>query len=160
MDYQTCSSAEEPSAVLAKTTSDADDLTGSEKPCRKYRPILVAIDFSPASRRALDIAVTLAERQEAQLVLVHVVKSCVYATHLGRTPADLASVAPPVKQRLETWAAEAIPARLLSRTALFGRSVLSHEIRDAAQKLRADLVSCQPDETLHVNAFPPSRRSD
>lgn len=159
MNFQTCSKAEELSAPFANSKR-ADDLTASGTSSRKFGAILVAIDFSLASRRALDMAIRLAERQEAQLVLAHVVQSAVYATHLSHTPVDLVSMAAPNRQRLQTWAVEAIPASLLTRTALFSRSLLFREIRDAAHQLNADLVSCQSDARVHVTAFPSAVLSD
>jgi nucleotide-binding universal stress UspA family protein len=70
--------------------------------------ILVAIDFSPASRRALRYSIDLAAQSSAQLDLVHVMTPPIPVT-AGPEPLAMAAVAvderPRVLQELETWCA-------------------------------------------------------
>lgn len=59
------------------------------QPERVFSPILVPVDFSPYSMRALERAADLAERFDAMIVVLHVIDSQVgvqgLASHLGKS---------------------------------------------------------------------------
>jgi nucleotide-binding universal stress UspA family protein len=58
-------------------------------PERPFSPILVPVDFSPYSMRALERAADLAERFDAMMVVLHVIDSEMgvqaLASHLGKS---------------------------------------------------------------------------
>ena len=107
------------------------------------RPILVAVDFSESSRRALEVASALARRMEAPLLLLHVWNTrhlAGSAKILPQLEAWLGEQKTEVAHRLETWASE-VRSSGLEVTARVEDGVASRQIPDIARLSRARLVA-------------------
>ena len=96
------------------------------------RRILLATDFSPASRRAFEEAVSFCRRNDAELVLAHV-----YRTP-GTLPAEMA-LTPDTVEQIDAKLSEAADSRL---------RVLLDEARRAGVRGRILLLSGAPDEAI------------
>ena len=106
-----------------------------------WSKIVCAVDFSEASRIALEHAAELARRFHAELVLVHVWKGPPGAENTGLTPPTLANEEEAeLAGKLEAWEREAeqIAGREV-RTVLTRGSPASEVTRIASEE-RADLV--------------------
>jgi universal stress protein A len=124
--------------MTARTTRSA---RASALPVR-VKSILVPVDFSPPSNRALDYATMLARQFDAKLTLLHVIEPVatpdfVAAFPLAMEDDELMAAA---KERLEKLAKSAgMPRGTVEKTLVrFGRSF--HEIAEAARTLKADLI--------------------
>jgi nucleotide-binding universal stress UspA family protein len=110
-----------------------------------FKQILVPVDFSPASREALDHAAALARTSKAAVTLMHVVESVQYAT-----PADLFGAAANLgmledEQRRVAQKELARLAARLQKRGLRVRTVLAsgtpaRAIVNAARRLKAGLI--------------------
>jgi len=124
-----------------KTKAAKKATTGAPLPLR-IKSILVPLDFSPSSKKALDYAVALARQFKAKLTLLHVVEP------MG-TP-DFAASFPLVMENDKLMAAAKIELERAVKTARvprglmekilvrFGRSF--HEITEAARTRKVDLI--------------------
>jgi nucleotide-binding universal stress UspA family protein len=104
----------------------------------EVRHILVPLDFSGASRQALDYAVPFAQEFGAKITLVHVIPPQVYYP-LGVKLYEEAEVFEAAKKTLASRAAELVPPELLRETALC-RGHPYEEIVRLAQETDADLI--------------------
>jgi nucleotide-binding universal stress UspA family protein len=107
------------------------------------RRILVPLDFSPPSLKALHYAKAFARQFHARLVLVHVMEPVVFPSELGYAPlateALERSFEEEAQAKLSAMGAEIGAAGLLVETRLrVGRPF--HEIALAAAELDADLI--------------------
>ena len=106
------------------------------------RSIVVPLDFSPESRRALTYAISLARRLDARLTLLHVVEPVAAPNFAAPIPLAMENdrVMAAAQSELEKLARkEKIPRELLEKSVVrFGRSF--HEITDAARTRKADLI--------------------
>ena len=106
------------------------------------KSILVPIDFSPSSKKALAYAVPFAEQFGARIILVHVVEPVAMPDFANYYPLAIENdkVMASCKVRLEQLIKErAIEPKLVEKTLVrHGRSF--HEIADAARTLKADLI--------------------
>lgn len=110
----------------------------------KFRRILVATDFSPASRPAFRTALDLARAQRGRLAIVHVLPSVAPMGVEGYVSARMyeemeASARRWAQKRLDRLVAEARSARVGARPLLIEGA--AHEaIARAARSERADVV--------------------
>lgn len=90
----------------------------------KIRKLLCPIDFSPASREALEEAVDLARQHQAELTVVHVLapvpvgvpEALIDPSYVQRLYDDVAGELAVWKQQAETMGAPAVKARRLDGT--------------------------------------------
>jgi universal stress protein A len=106
-----------------------------------FQKILVAIDFSEHSKKALLQALSLAQEYDASLCLVHVVEPASFINDLSNVAIAKpnAEVAAEAKSSLVTWAEANIPASIpVSFEVRIGKPF--NEISLLAGKLKADLI--------------------
>lgn len=122
----------------AKRTKPA---TTSLLPLR-IKSILVPLDFSAPSKKALDYAVAVAKQFRAKLTLLHVVEPVGTADFAAAFPLVMEDdkLMAAAKRELETTVKSArIPRSMLEMVLVrFGRSF--HEIAEAARTRKVDLV--------------------
>lgn len=122
----------------------------SPKPARRNaaarmpgtRCILVPVDFSRFSEKAVRHAVEYARQSGGKIVLLHVQPVPYYPAELGFMPASIPAIAPQsreLRQRLDAEARRLVPPELLDRTELRTGTAF-HEICTAARRRRADLI--------------------
>lgn len=101
--------------------------------------ILVPLDFSEDSLKALRYALRFAEQFGARITLVHVVEPMIYPPDAGFIPLDQTQMVKASKRRMAALAREAVPAKQLERTAVvFGNP--AHEIASLARRRKFDLI--------------------
>jgi nucleotide-binding universal stress UspA family protein len=107
----------------------------------KLQSILVPVDFSWPSKKALQYAVPFAEQFGAKITLLFVAEPRV-------VPAELGFIPPAFQEddfihksieRLNELAAQAMPERVLEKT-LVGSGVPFQEITESARGLKSDLI--------------------
>ena len=108
----------------------------------RIKSILVPLDFSPSSKRALDYAVSLARQFKAKLTLLHVVEPMGTPDFAASFPLMMEDdkLMAAAKNELEhALKAARVPRGLVERILVrFGRSF--HEITEAARTRKADLI--------------------
>jgi universal stress protein A len=108
----------------------------------RIKSVLVPVDFSPASKRALEYAVGMASQFKATLTLLHVVEPVATPDFAASFPLALEdeSLMAAAKRQLEqTVKAARVPRGMVEKVLVrFGRSF--HEIADAARTRKADLI--------------------
>lgn len=102
--------------------------------------ILVPVEFSDSSKRALRTAVMLAKKLDAKITLLHVVE--VHVT--GSWPFDVASAlagchAKPAAAQLNLWATTEVPSDVLEHSMLL-YGAPAHEIVQLARDEHFDLI--------------------
>jgi nucleotide-binding universal stress UspA family protein len=116
------------------------EMSGGAGSLPGIKRVLVPIDFSPCSLRALDYAVVLAEGCHAKLILLHVVESARYSDEYFGASAD--ENAPHIKaerEHLAETSRKRIGHRVASETLVrMGRPW--SEIPDTAKALGVDLI--------------------
>ena len=131
--------------MKTKTASITKGATGSAMtsplPLR-IKSILVPIDFSPPSKKALDYAVAVARRFKAKLTLLHVVEPVATPDFAASFPLAMENdelVATAQKHLGKVVKAARIPRAIVEKVLVrFGRSF--HEIADAARTRKVDLI--------------------
>lgn len=106
------------------------------------RRIVVPVDFSKCSEKAVHYAAGFARQYGAKITLIHVQPVPYYPPELGLMPASFPSIEPQTKElraKLEAEARRLLPPELLDRTELRTGSAFD-EICAAAKKHRADLI--------------------
>lgn len=107
------------------------------------KEILVPLDFSPLSEKALRYAARLAEKFGAGLTLLHVIEPEIPPTFEGMM------IAPPTvsdgadawtEKQLNALAKSLAPERTGAATALVRRGLAAQEIVDVAKELDVDLI--------------------
>ncbi len=108
----------------------------------RIESILVPLDFSPPSKKALDYAVTLARQFKAKLTLLHVVEPVATPDFAASFPLAMENdkLMAAAKNELERAVKSArIPRGIVEKILVrFGRSF--HEIADAARTRKVDLI--------------------
>lgn len=109
----------------------------------RLKQILVPIDFSACSRRALSYALRFAQQFGAQLLLVHVVEPMVVPENMLLAVPELpeagGGLVNDAQQRLDQLARKEIPPEIkVNATVRVGRPY--HEIIETAQAEAADLI--------------------
>lgn len=131
----------------SKILTQADRLRqGGAAPVTRSLPlrrILVPLDFSGRSRRALDFAVPLARSHGAKIILLHVVQPA-YVTGLDGfqqyVPLNLTDILEASRTQLKEMSAKYIEPALLDR-AIVRQGVPWREITSAARRLKVDLIA-------------------
>jgi universal stress protein A len=105
--------------------------------------ILVPVDFSDASKKALNYARMFAERFRARILAVHVIEPVIYPTDMAfasmAAEIPLQISATEMKKRLAAWCESVIPKKLVEKVVVAtGRPY--HEIAVLAKRLKADLI--------------------
>jgi nucleotide-binding universal stress UspA family protein len=127
--------------MKTKTTNRNKAATASLVPLR-IKSILVPLDFSPPSKKALGYAVAVARQFKAKLTLLHVVEPVATPDFAASFPLlmeddDLMAAAKNELGRVVK--ATRVPRGMVEKILVrFGRSF--HEIADAARTRRADLI--------------------
>ena len=108
----------------------------------RIKSILVPLDFSPPSKKALDYAVAFARQFKAKLTLVHVVEPVATPDFAASFPLAMEndqSMAAAKKQLESLVKAARIPRSAVEKILVrFGRSF--HEIAGAARTRKVDLI--------------------
>jgi nucleotide-binding universal stress UspA family protein len=109
----------------------------------KLRKILVPVDFSPSSDKALTYAISFAEQFGAKVTLVNVVEPAVYPTEFGYVPPEIdtlhRAMQNTAREKLTNLAEQRIPGRFRANTLVrVGRP--HAEITKTAKDLRCDLI--------------------
>lgn len=79
----------------------------------KLKNILVPIDFSKISEKALEYAVPLAKQFDAKITLLHAIEPAPYPVDLTYLPMSEGVWIGPVKKELDTLAKKAIEPEIL-----------------------------------------------
>ena len=127
--------------MTKKTTKKIKAVTALGLPLR-IKSILVPIDFSPPSKKALDQAVAFARQFRAKLTLLHVVEPVATPDFAASFPLAMESdgLMAAAKNELERAVKAArIPSSTVEKSLVrFGRSF--HEIAEAARTRKVDLI--------------------
>jgi universal stress protein A len=107
------------------------------------RRILVPVDFSAQSLKALHYALSFADQYGAKLILLNVVEPAVYPSELGYIPTEIEALHENVmknaKERLQELVAKRLPADISAEQQVrVGSPFL--EIAAAAKEPEADLI--------------------
>src|SRR5262245_22823570 len=103
------------------------------------RRILVPLDFSEDSLKALRYALRLAGQFRARITLAHVVEPMIYPPDTGFVPLDQVRMVQASKKRLVALAREEVPSKFLDKSVVVSGSP-AHEIATLAQRQKADLI--------------------
>lgn len=130
-------------AVGTGKSDEASTKTGAPAGPFQLKTILVPVDFSSFSDKALDYAVAFARQFQASVILVHVVEPVVYPENYTTLPAVNDDIQSSLLRAAETRLADhckrlevdRIEVRPLTR---LGRPFT--EITDAAKELKVDLI--------------------
>jgi len=126
----------------SKPTKAARSAAASVPALHRIKSILVPLDFSPPSKKALDYAVTFARQFKAKLTLLHVVEPVATPDFAASFPLAMENdkLMAAANRELEGAAKAAkIPRGVVEKTLVrFGRSF--HEIADAARTRKVDLI--------------------
>lgn len=124
-----------------KTKTNRSGKTPSGRPLG-IKSVLVPLDFSASSLKALDYAVAFARQFKAKLTLVHVVEPIATPDFAASFPLGVENdrSMEAAKEKLESVLKSArVPAASVEKLLVrFGRSF--HEIADAARTLKVDLI--------------------
>ena len=105
----------------------------------QVRHILVPLDFSGASRQALDYAVPLAQKFEAKITLMHAVPPQIVYPEAGMAVVDEAELTEAAKKTMALRTVELVPPALL-KEAVVRNGRPSAEIVRFAQEQDVDLI--------------------
>jgi nucleotide-binding universal stress UspA family protein len=126
----------------AKPTKAAKSAAASAPLPLRIKSILVPLDFSPPSKKALEYAVTFARQFKAKLTLLHVVEPVAMPDFAASFPLAMENdkLMAAAKSELEGAVKVARgPRGIVEKTLVrFGRSF--HEITDAARARKVDLI--------------------
>ncbi len=104
-----------------------------------FARILVPVDFTDVSKRAVDYAKAIGRRHESSLLLAHV------SVELGLNAQpevvwfDQLSVRKPAEQQLESWGSELLAAGLDAKTEML-TGAIQEEVLNAADRDNSDLI--------------------
>ena len=101
--------------------------------------ILVPIDFSTTSRKALRYAVPLAKQFGAKLTLLHVIDLPGYTGDPGYVGFDITETRQDLQRRLSDWATRMVPTGIEVET-LVECGIGSDSITSVARNRAADLI--------------------
>lgn len=105
----------------------------------KVRNILVPIDFSPPSEKALSYARAFAKQFDARITLLHVIEPSVYPKEFGYGSADDRAWVKAATDRLQALASRKLELAFLARV-LVGRGPPFKVIASMSQDLEIDLI--------------------
>jgi nucleotide-binding universal stress UspA family protein len=129
--------------MRTKTTRSKKALAVVAAPMRSsIKSILVPVDFSPASKKALDYAASVAKQFKAKLTLLHVVEPIATPDFIASFPLALEDdqrTAAAMKEMERLVKSVRIPRAAVEKIlARSGRSF--HEIAEAARTRKVDLI--------------------
>jgi universal stress protein A len=109
----------------------------------QIKRILVPVDFSAQSLKALHYALSFADQYGAQLTVLNVVEPAIYPSELGYIPSEIESLHENVmknaKERLQELISKRLPGEILTEQQVrVGSPFL--EIAAAAKEMEADLI--------------------
>ena len=142
-DLPAAGSRKEPKAGVQMTAAETGAVIDLAQLTIRLKTILVPVDFSPPSQKALHYALSFAEQFRATVSLLYVLEPAIYPTELGYVPAELDAMYQSVqaggRERLVALAESQIPSHLRAQTLL--RLGQPHrEITQAAKELKVDLI--------------------
>ena len=105
----------------------------------KLKNILVPIDFSKISEKALEYAVPLAKQFDAKITLLHAIEPAPYPVDLTYLPMSEGVWIGPVKKELDTLAKKAIEPEILKEV-LVAVGTAFEVITNVAHDCQADLI--------------------
>jgi nucleotide-binding universal stress UspA family protein len=103
------------------------------------KTILVPVDFSAASEKALAYAIPLARQCGAKITLLHVSQVQFCATEFAYTPIEQTSIEGCVREQLESLASARLGPELRGG-ALVRHGMPFYEIAKAAEEIEADMI--------------------
>ena len=112
------------------------------RPLLRLRKILVPVDFSPPSQKALEYAIDFARQVGGELTLLHVLKPLATPAFpdLGAAPAFSEQQLVEAESDLRELAARANAAGVAHATCDMRMGFATNEIVDAARELESDLI--------------------
>jgi universal stress protein A len=102
----------------------------------KFKNILVSIDFSKTSQKALDYAVPLAKLLDAKITLLHAIEPTPYPVEVIDLPPMSEDV---IKNKLDTVAKNAIESEILNEV-IVRLGTAFQVTANAARDCQADLI--------------------
>ncbi len=106
----------------------------------RVKRIMVAVDFSEASRRALEYAVVLAKGLEGEIVLVHVFEGVPGELKILEASYVDSSFREEARESLSKWEREVSSMGVTVEPVFCEGAAIGREIIDAAKECRADLI--------------------
>ena len=103
------------------------------------KTILVPVDFSDASREALEYAVSFARQFGARITLLHVAQAYFCASEFAYMPVEETEMHARMRRRLQTLALEKVDPELMGGTLVRDGSPFD-QITKAAREIRADVI--------------------
>jgi universal stress protein A len=122
--------------TCATTTSGKSRMISPEL---KIRNILVPLDFSDASEKALEYAVPFARLCGAQITLLYVSDAQLSCNEFGYLPIEETAVEWAAQKRLQDIASRVVPSDLLGNTEV-RRGAPFDQVVAVAKELDADLI--------------------
>ncbi|HVJ94316.1 MAG TPA: universal stress protein [Labilithrix sp.] len=105
-----------------------------------FKNILVPVDFSEPSNRALEVAIDLAKQYDASLTVLHVFDVPLAYAGMGMSPIDLLTpMVEAARKQLDATLAET-RGSISSATAILAQGTPWREILDAIPQRHADLI--------------------
>ena len=108
-------------------------------PVLRLKNILVPIDLSDASEKALDYAVPFARRFGAKITLLYVTQAYFCASEFAYMPVEETEMRERIRRRLETLGTAAVGPELLGGTLVRDGSAFD-EINRVAREIHADMI--------------------
>jgi nucleotide-binding universal stress UspA family protein len=128
--------------MKTKTSKATKSATPKTPSPLHIKSILVPLDFSPSSKKALDYAVEVARQFKAKLTLLHVVEPVATPDFAASFPLAMESdelMATAKEQTERVVKAGRVPRGIIEKVLVrFGRSF--HEIAEAARTRKVDLI--------------------
>jgi nucleotide-binding universal stress UspA family protein len=128
----------EGAATTQTAPADSADVINLVPACLNLKKILVPIDFSENSRKALTYALRFAEQFGASITLLHVVEPIIYPADSGFVPVEMQTMAASMQTDAKTKLNAIKPP--LTGEALVRTGSPFHEIATLAKKLDIDLI--------------------
>jgi len=105
----------------------------------RIKNILVPIDFSPSSEKALAYAAALARQFEAKITMLHILQVQFYANEFAYMPLEDCAMCDGMRGRLDAMASRKLGIELLGAT-IVRNGVPFDEIVKAARELDSDMI--------------------
>jgi universal stress protein A len=125
--------------AIAACSTAARGEPGMISPELKIRTILVPLDFSDASEKALAYAVPLARQFGAHITLLYVSDAQLHCNEFAYLPIEETAVEWAAQKRLQEIAGRMVPPDLLGKTEMRS-GVPFDEVVAVAKELHADLI--------------------
>jgi universal stress protein A len=131
--------AEQPPKTSQQADLDESQVIEMVPAVLKLKTILVPLDFSEASNKALGYAVPFARQFDSKIILLHVIEPLPYPVDLTYVPLGETLPVEPLKERLENLARERVPPELLGQCRV-EMGIAFEVITDVARELSVDLI--------------------